>query len=137
MSMELRNCPRCGALFAYTGKNLCGACLAEEDKEFETLRSFLKENPRASLEETSEATGVKPERILRFLRDGRIIAAQDAAWLQCERCGRPIIAGRFCPECAKRLRQEFHLEGPGDRGNRGDQDRMHVADLIKKSKSQP
>ncbi|MHB0886661.1 MAG: MerR family transcriptional regulator [Bacillota bacterium] len=135
MSMELRNCPRCGSLFAYTGKNLCSACLAEDEKEYDVLRAYLKDNPRASLEETAGATGVKAERILKFLRDGRIMAAQDAPWLECERCGRPIVAGRFCPECAKKLRRELHLEGPGDRPDRGDQDRMHVADLIKKSKS--
>lgn len=135
MSVELRNCPRCGSLFASTGKNLCPACLAEDEKEYDLLRAFLKDNPRASLEDTAEATGVKPERILKFLRDGRIVAAQDAAWLECERCGKPIVAGRFCPECAKKLRQELHLEGPGDRPDRGDQDRMHVADLIKKGKS--
>ncbi|HEY3315694.1 MAG TPA: MerR family transcriptional regulator [Bacillota bacterium] len=134
MPMELRNCPRCGNLFTYSGKNLCPVCLAEDEKEYDTLRAFLKDNPRAGLEETSEATGVKPERILKFLREGRIVAAQEVSWIQCERCGKPIIAGRFCSECAGDLRKELHLEGPGDRLDRGDQDRMHTADLIKKSK---
>jgi len=137
MSIELKNCPRCGSLFASTGKHLCPACLAEEDKEFETLRTFLKDNPRASLEEAAEVTGVKPERILRFLREGRIVTAPEMTWLRCERCGKPIVAGRFCPECARQLRRELHLEGPGDRSDRADQDRMHVADLIKRGKSQP
>ncbi len=134
MAVELRNCPRCGSLFAYSGKNLCPNCLTEDEKEYDSLRAFLKDNPRASLEETSEATGVKTEKILKFLREGRIVAAQEALWLTCERCGKPIIAGRFCPECAEGIRKELRLEGFGGRADRGDQDRMHTVDLIKKSK---
>lgn len=103
--MELKNCARCGQLFLYTGvRNICPDCVAEEEKEFELVKQYLWDHPKASLTEVSEGTGVKEERILRYLREGRISLADGSGIkLKCEICGAEIEYGRICAKCAKSL----------------------------------
>ena len=103
--MDIRNCSRCNQVFLYQGRGICPACQAEEEREFDKLRDFLEKQPEASLEEVSQATGVPVNRILAFLRDGRLISKDPAlGGLRCQVCGAPVTSGRFCPSCADKLR---------------------------------
>ena len=43
--MEVRNCPGCGKLYAYTGQRLCPNCFKEETKLFEQVDEYLREHP--------------------------------------------------------------------------------------------
>jgi len=130
--MELRNCPQCGALFHYIGNRLCPACAAAEDEDFKRVREYVYDAPRATIEQISEATGVKSERILKFLREGRLIATDGAPLLTCERCGRPIYTGRFCQDCAKELQGELAAaRGAFDQAPARRQERMFTADYLK------
>ena len=52
--------------------------------------------------ELSQNTGVKPEVINRFRREGRLAVQNtdyEPASLTCESCGAPLEQGRYCPQC--------------------------------------
>ncbi|SHH09682.1 flagellar operon protein TIGR03826 [Thermosyntropha lipolytica DSM 11003] len=104
---ELRNCPRCGRLFAYQGRNLCKRCQEEDENEYLLVRRYVRDNPGATIFEVSEATGVEEEKILQYLREGRLQSKGLVAALECERCGRKITAGRYCPQCLKELESQI------------------------------
>lgn len=89
-------------------KDICPTCLEEEEKEFQKVKSFFREHPRARLEEASRETGVDKKTIMQFLKDGRLqlVLPQGEVpeeGLFCERCGRPILQGKLCEECKKKL----------------------------------
>ncbi len=107
--MELKNCEKCGRLFAYTGSNLCTRCnIGDEENDFKKVRDYLYAHPGATIIEVSEETGVEEKLILKFLRDSRIeIREEDNVLLDCERCGVPIRSGRYCDSCTAALKREF------------------------------
>lgn len=133
--MDIRNCPQCGRIFQYMGKNLCADCLKEEDAVFERVRRHLHDHEGASVDEVAEATGVEPKKIMRFLREGRLLVRSGSvSGLYCESCGEPIPGGRLCSKCAKSLAKEVdnnlqHWEGP-----RGNDWRMHSQEGKRASK---
>ncbi|MCX7667313.1 MAG: MerR family transcriptional regulator [Atribacterota bacterium] len=107
--LVLARCRRCGKVFnKVIEKDICPVCLAEEEKEFQRVKSFFREHPRARLEEASRETGVEKKVIMQFLKDGRLQLALPAGetleeGLFCERCGKPILQGKLCEECKKKL----------------------------------
>lgn len=106
--MDLRNCPQCGKVFRYTGRNLCHDCFAEEEKLFERVRDFLDDNQGAKLDKVEEATGVPADKILKWLREGRLISKGGVIpGLVCERCGAPVESGRLCGKCSRQLEEQI------------------------------
>lgn len=107
MAPDLRNCPMCGRTFAYQGRNICNKCLEKEDDDYAIVRRYVRDNPGASVAEVAEATQIDEEKILQFLRDGRLITRGMSYTTLCERCGKTISSGKFCDSCLKRLGAEF------------------------------
>ncbi len=107
--MDLRNCPKCGKLFVYTTRNLCPQCLKEDEEDFDRVREYINNNPQATIEEVSEGTGVTPRRILEYLKEGRLMLQSNNTniILRCEMCDEPILTGRLCPNCSKKLKTRF------------------------------
>ena len=100
--MGLANCKECGKLCVQTAAGLCPECFRiEEENELKVAR-YLRDYSRASLSEVHEATGVPEKTILKMIKKGRITGANDLAY-PCETCGKPITAGRVCPECGRRV----------------------------------
>lgn len=136
---ELRNCPECGRVFAYTGlRNLCPQCIEEEEKKFVKVRQYLRDHSGASVFEVAEATGVKEEVILRFLREGRLKTknlSQEVA-LECARCGKRILSGKYCADCLAELTKDFKRaqaeedkkEKPAADIKRRSRERWHLTD---------
>ncbi len=108
-TQEIRNCPRCGKIFARLSRNLCPQCVRDEDDMITKVNGYLREHKGAGLFDVVEATGAEETLVLRLIREGRIMVS-DAPAIKCERCGRAISEGRFCNSCATEL----------SRGLRGD-----------------
>lgn len=131
---ELRNCPQCGRVFAYVGRNLCPRCMDKEEEEFKLVRSYIREHPGATIMDTSEATEVDEQKILRFLRDGRLVSRglQASVTLECERCGQTIGEGRYCRTCLTELDRELKETVSGSSPQREapprDRERIHIMD---------
>lgn len=111
---ELRNCNICGKVFVRINRNICPDCLDKEEQEFEEVRRYLKENPGASVMEISEITGVHEDKILKWMREGRIDASYRAdGRITCKRCGTSITAGNLCSKCAQSLATQFKSAAAG------------------------
>lgn len=103
--MNLRNCVQCGKVFVYISRNICPECMDKEELMFEKVRDYLKENPGARIMEVNEKTEVPEDKIIKFLRDGRIVSESLGSGLLCESCGAPISTGRTCAKCREELRK--------------------------------
>lgn len=130
---ELRNCIRCGKVFAYTYNPVCNKCLEQEEEEFKRVKEYIYENPGSTVFEVSEATGVSVEKIMKFLREERLELSSENAnlLLECESCGRPIKSGRYCEECknqiASEMKREFGLnKSKHEYAKTSGKERMHV-----------
>jgi len=137
--MELRNCKRCGQVFLYNEvRNICPECVEKEEQDFEAVKKYLWDYPNSSLVEVSEATGVKEEQILKYLREGRIILGDNSQMrLECEICGMQITYGRICSACNKALAGDT-TSPPNNKGKKPEQDanrykkeRLFTEDLLK------
>lgn len=105
----LANCPRCGRLFTRSVQEICPSCAAEEAEDFKLVSRYLSEHPDLTIAELAEATGVSEERIVRFLREGRLVPSPTSKGivLTCERCGKRIPSGHLCVECRAVLTGEI------------------------------
>jgi len=134
--LSLRNCARCGKVFASTGGGLCPDCSAEEEKDFVEVRDYLRGNPRATVAEIHEETGVREELILKFIREGRLVSLRaENLEIPCVVCGALITKGRVCAQCSESISgtvQQLRDEGTGSGTRRGP--RMYTEDYLKRKK---
>lgn len=129
--MEVRNCPRCGKMFVFVGRKICPDCREKDERDFDRIREYLRSHPGANLEEIHEGTGVEKEKVLEFLREGRLEVRKNGitAVRKCEVCGRVISRGRICDDCV----QQF--KSPLKRGNSrevGKRSRMYITEIWEK-----
>ncbi len=107
--MGLSNCKECGKLFVQNPSGLCLDCYRIEEEQEEKVASYLRDNRRASIGEVHEATGVPERIILKMLKKGRITGGVQMAY-PCESCGRPILEGRVCAECGRRVLDQIKAD---------------------------
>ncbi|MEZ0537215.1 TIGR03826 family flagellar region protein [Caldicellulosiruptoraceae bacterium PP1] len=106
--MNVRNCKRCGRVYLYNGSPICPQCQKEEEEDFKKVKDYLYDHPGASLPEVAKATGVSPDKILRFLKEERLeIIGESNIVLECERCGKSIKTGRLCEDCKNEVGNKF------------------------------
>lgn len=133
--MSIRNCKRCGKLFSFQGHDVCQACLVKDTDDFTKIWEYLSVHPSATVLELSEATGVAPAVINRFRREGRlVIDPKKGEKLFCLSCGKQIYEGRFCSDCANRLRTEMQAANNKDLGSNGEikmKGKIHTMDSLK------
>jgi flagellar operon protein (TIGR03826 family) len=139
--MDLRNCTKCGRVFAYNGSEICSRCAGNDAEDFKKVKDYLYDNPGATIVEVSEETGVEEKKILRYLRESRIeIREDDNCLLDCQRCGAPIRSGRFCESCVVSMKKEFTSvmkskdEQPKAKDPGKHNTKMHTTEIRKKFK---
>ena len=137
--MDLKNCPKCGKLFAKkTSHKLCPVCRDSEEEDFEKVKDYLWDNPNATIDEVHRETGVERETIIKFVRDDRLIAEgiEVNFDLECKRCGEPIAKGKYCASCQRDLVNGFN-PNKSDKKNKKkgkSQDKMFTKERIDKRK---
>ncbi len=115
MATDIRQCKMCGKLFHSLGTPLCNDCNDEMDRRFVKVRDFIYAHPEAGIPEIVEKTGVPEKNILTFLREERLVLERVSGMLACERCSKPIAAGRFCEECKNELIKALKPSGRVER----------------------
>ncbi|SDJ91820.1 hypothetical protein [Natronincola ferrireducens] len=103
--MELRNCAKCGKMIKYTGEGevLCGKCITLEGDPYRRIREYVYNHQGATIQETSEATGVSSTLILKYLKEGRLSLMDKKSLMRhCEECGVVIEKGSICGICLKK-----------------------------------
>lgn len=106
----LQSCLRCGNMFVYSGigKCICENCKKEDEEEFQTVKNYIYNNPLATIMEVSKETEVRVNRIKSYLKDGRLIIADESPiFINCEVCGESIKYGRLCRNCADTISTEM------------------------------
>ncbi|MFW6006791.1 MAG: hypothetical protein ACOC4G_04395 [Bacillota bacterium] len=68
----LRNCADCGKLHTYPTR-LCKDCLERKIERYKKVKNYLWDHPNSNIEQVSEETGVKREKIIQFVREDRFI----------------------------------------------------------------
>lgn len=133
---ELRNCRRCGKLFSYLGASVCQECREKEERQYEILKEYLTEHPRATVQETSKDTGVPVARITDFLRRGLLAQVTPIlkAELVCRICKKPIPSGVVvCPECHDKLQPSMRSQKVASEA--GGSQRMYFNDMINRRRT--
>lgn len=106
--MPIANCKRCGRIFSRSRRDICSECIVQEDREFTLVRSYLRENRDADMNEIIEATQVEMDSIIQMIQDGRLILVDNPNLMySCARCGEPTQSGRYCSKCSEELVQGF------------------------------
>lgn len=108
--MEVKNCKGCGRLFNYLqGPPLCPACTADLENKFQQVKDYLRENPKAQLNQIAEDNEVSVKQIRQWVREERLTFTEESQiTLDCENCGAPILTGRFCDRCRTSLQNELN-----------------------------
>ncbi len=101
--MAVVNCRRCNRIFnAVMGyETVCPACQKKDNEDFKKVKDFLWDHPGLTIDEVSELFDVDPKTIKGWLREEKLSLADGtvADVLRCEKCGTPILSGRFCEKC--------------------------------------
>lgn len=107
--MEVRNCKECGKLFNYMeGAPVCPVCTKELEKKFVKVKEYVYDNPSAGIQEVAEENEVSQQQIKRWIREERLCFSEGSGvGLDCEKCGKMILTGRFCQNCKKELENSF------------------------------
>lgn len=139
--MKVRNCKECGKLFQYDGiSKLCYRCRKKDDEDFRKVKEYLYENPKETITVVSEETQVPEDKILRYLREGKleIVGENPGILLDCESCGKSIRTGRYCEQCARALEKGFKGDDEREKERkpqaRSTRERMHIAQMKNKRK---
>lgn len=107
--MSVKNCTRCGRMFQAEGvSKLCDRCRDNDEEDFKVVREYVYDNPNSNIPEVAENTGVAEEKILKFLRQGKLVLKDELSMvLDCERCGKPIKSGRYCDSCTQEMSRDL------------------------------
>lgn len=107
--MNVKNCRKCRRIFNYVmGPILCPNCREAEEAKFQEVKKYVQENRRCGMQEVSEACDVSLNQIQQWLREERLVLSDDSPMgIECEKCGKMIKSGRFCPECVNQMTNSF------------------------------
>ena len=109
VAMGLANCKECGKLYMQTAAGLCPDCYRIEEENEGKVAHYLQDHSRASINEVHEATQVSEKTILKMIKKGRITGDVELSY-PCESCGKPIVEGRVCQDCGRRVLGQIRQE---------------------------
>ena len=135
--MDFRNCKECGRVFQSNGfGKICPRCQMDDEVNYAKVKEYVYDHPGADISEVSDKTEVSKDKILHYLRDGRLeIIGGDSMILDCERCGTGISTGRFCRDCAKELERGLKSgfgQPEKEKSKENNKERMFIAEMRNK-----
>ena len=103
--MDVRPCKICKRLFNHVaGPPICPACTKQLEKKFKEVREFIRENPKATLQEVSDANEVSVKQLKNWVREERLTFSDDSpVGLECLNCGTMIKCGKYCDRCKGKM----------------------------------
>ncbi len=127
--MDLATCRKCGKLFNYIhGERLCPNCIKETEEKFKQVKKYVYDNPTAGIDKISQDNDVSVRQIKKWVREERLVFSEDSPiGIECEMCGQTIKTGRYCMDCATKIRKglamprpsrEMDIPAPNTRENR-------------------
>ena len=106
--MDVRNCRSCGRMFNYIGTAICPECAKAVEAKFEDVKKYIYDHPRCSIHEVAEEMEISVAQIRKWLKEERLTFCEDSdIALNCEKCGKKILTGRFCKACKDSMSSQF------------------------------
>ncbi len=106
--MATLRCRKCKRMFEFsTVGQLCPTCMSIEEKRFQRVRQFIKDNPGLSVTDISFETKVPASKILNYIKEERLEVISGEGFLKCKNCGAEITTGMFCSSCKKATIQKM------------------------------
>lgn len=106
--MDVRNCKSCGRMFNYIGTPICPECAKAVEEKFDDVKQYIYEHPRCSIHEVAEEMEISVSQIRKWLKEERLTFSEDSdIALNCEKCGKRILTGRFCKSCKDSMSSQF------------------------------
>jgi ribosomal protein L32 len=96
-------------MFTYIGgPPLCQACVKKMDEKFEEVKKYVYDNPGCGIQEVCDAMDVTSNQIRKWIREERLAFAESSdVAINCEKCGKRILTGRFCENCKREVVNQF------------------------------
>lgn len=113
---DFKYCKNCGTLFTSYGSKICPECMDKEEDEFRIVRDYIWDNPGGNMKQVAEATEVDLEKIMKWLREERLILKMEEggeafdSGLKCMGCGKNISSGKYCENCKGNLSRDLQKE---------------------------
>ena len=109
MALNVRNCRKCGKIFNYVqGPPICQSCAQKLEEDFQRVKEYIRSNPAATLASTAEDCEIEVNQIKQWVREERLaFSSAEGSGIVCEKCGKPIISGRFCDECKNSVTRDL------------------------------
>ena len=112
MAGKMKNCKTCGKLFvALRSEKICPDCREKEAKMESVVINYVRDNPGVKIPKVMEDTGASESLIKRLVQEGRFESAGISFKYPCERCGAPIVTGKFCRKCADEMAAALGAKG--------------------------
>lgn len=101
-NMTKRICT-CGKEFFPTlGVTKCEECLKKDMELQQQVREYVEKHPGVTVVDVSKLFSISPTRVRQMIRNDVIQFSDNSAIkIACEKCGAPIIGGRFCDKCSQ------------------------------------
>ena len=99
--MDVKNCRRCRRLFNYIGgQPICPQCREELEKKFHEVKKYIFDNKGVTIKDVVENCDIDENTVRQWIREERLeFSAGVDIGVTCEKCGAPIVSGRFCDKC--------------------------------------
>ena len=126
---ELKNCKRCNKVFSYiAGMPICPACTQEDERIFDEVSMYIRENPGVPLSHVSKELKISYDKLMKYVKEGRLqIRAENGGFYTfCEKCGAMTTQGKFCKKC------EQHIATVLDVSKRNLQDKLEESEKNKR-----
>ena len=92
MAPKPTNCPDCGKLFLNPGTGkYCPECMKKHEQQMDEIASYVRDNPRSSVDEICAALEVKKSLVISMLQSGRLEEININIKYPCAACGKKII----------------------------------------------
>lgn len=79
---------------------MCPSCREELEDKFQEVKTYIYDNPEASIQQISEECEIEIAQIKRWIREERLTFSEHSViGIECEVCGAIIKTGRFCERC--------------------------------------
>jgi methionyl-tRNA synthetase len=87
-----------------SNETLCPQCVKKLEDKFQEVKTYLEENPKASMNELSNNCEVSVKQLKQWVREERLTFSADSVeGIECEQCGTLIKTGRFCDACKAKI----------------------------------
>lgn len=107
--MDVRNCKQCSKLFNFIGGTpLCPECIKQNEDKFDDVKEYIYDHPKCGMQEVSQEMDVSVAQIRKWLKEERLAFSEDSEIaLNCEKCGKRILTGRYCKNCKAEVLNQF------------------------------